>query len=694
MLGLGLSLTSPRIIGTLVSPGPDPDPVAVTLRNLGDPGPSSTNDFQTEVFYTAVVDTGVNEQTIYTYEVVIPGVILDSIFYFQIPTKEEEYQEQAGTNSAYTQGNISAITTTFNVAGGVKVSVPASENDASSQTASVFQKFVEYFIQNPEVISAVFGNTAQELGGNFTYLSSESNGSNAIVNSHRYIFAPTANPNSEYYDILNILTNFLFDVTDLEYLYSDEFPAPEFVYSEYQGLEGYTAGTPMTVPFFRENIQVVDTSPAVQPVSIPLPAFGVIPTIAGFVSASPLVSNNGNSFFFNSTPVLGGSVPTSAPDADSLTITFSVSEAYAELNGVSFGNDLSPFGADENGDVDISSFNTTFTIEYQDTDETTLSLTKTIAFTDTGSSHQIPNPLDTATFFKHYSYNGSIVITQEEFPALFSGADNNVLAVEVSVKNIFNYVPGDNNYLQSPILDNPFPGGLYIPSVGVLTEDFLIWLAGIEPETPGTSLSVLPASDNTYDATPPSPSDQPTVISYSNTNKIKNKTVNFAGNKSANFAGTTAFTSTGTDFTFISITSSRAASTGSQLTVNRKSTTEGIGLDSGDIYVKLKNASLPTDTTPGTAPGAGIEDNLPIFNYIEKSGTNMSVYNEFNEETKRFTVGSSDLLEFNRITNAALNGTIAHIAVYDGLFTSVEKAALIEDLRIKYLDVNTINRYE
>ena len=187
MLGLGLSLTSPRIIGTLVSPGPDPDPVAVTLRNLGDPGPSSTNDFQTEVFYTAVVDTGVNEQTIYTYEVVIPGVILDSIFYFQIPTKEEEYQEQAGTNSAYTQGNISAITTTFNVAGGVKVSVPASENDASSQTASVFQKFVEYFIQNPEVISAVFGNTAQELGGNFTYLSSESNGSNAIVNSHRYI---------------------------------------------------------------------------------------------------------------------------------------------------------------------------------------------------------------------------------------------------------------------------------------------------------------------------------------------------------------------------------------------------------------------------------------------------------------------------------------------------------------------------
>jgi len=693
MLGLGLSLTSPRIIGTLVSPDPgggDP-PQPVSLKKLGDPGPSTTNDFQTEVFCVEVVDTGVNEQTIYTYEVVIPGTTLDSLFYSQIPSKEEEYQAQAGTNNDYTQGNISAVTDTFNVAGGAKVSVPAAEIRDQQQTASVFQKFLEYLLQNEDVVSDVFGNTALDIGANaYTYLSSESNGNSVLVKSHRYVFAPTptlVGGGEEYYYLLNLITTGVFDLTAVEYLYSEYYPAAMFVSIE--------LFAPMNVVFFRENIQVVNTSTAEQPVSIPLPSFGNVPTITGFVSTSPLVSSGGNTFLFNSTPVLGGSIPLAPAGSDSLTISFFISESYVEQSGISLGgNDLSPFGADENGDVDIDTFNTTFTIEYQDTDVNIVSLTKTIAFTDTGSTHIIPNPSDTSSFIKTYSYNGSIAITQEELPALFAGADNGVLAIEVSIKNIFNSVPGDTNYLQSSSIADPLPQGVYIPAVGVSTEDFLIWLTDIETETPGTSLSVLRASDNTYDATPPSPSDQPTVISYSHTNKFKKKAANFAGGKSANFAGTTAFTSTGTDFTFISITSSRAASTGTQLTVNRKSTTEGLGLDSGDIYVKLKNASLPTDTTPGTSPGTGIEDNLPIFNYIEKSGTNMSVYNEFNEQTKRFTVGGSDLLEFNRITNAALNGAIAYIAVYDGVFTSVEKASLIEDLRIKYLDINTINRYE
>ena len=692
MLGLGLSLRSPRTIGTLVSPGGG-DPQPVSLIELGDPGPSSTDDFQTEVFCVEVVDTGINEQTIYTYEVVVPGTTLDNIIYYELANTEETYQAQAGTNSNYTQGNISAITDTFNVAGGVKVPVPANENNPDEQTASVFQKFVDYLIQNPNVVSAVFGNTADQIGeSGYTYFSSEpTSETNTDVTFHRYIFSSFAL--GGWYDTLGILTAAFFDgLTPIEYLYSEHYPASLFTQS-YTVTDVFTGG-PANVAFFRENIQVIDTSPTEQPTIITLPPFGIIPTITGFINAAPPVSSDGNTFLFDGPPVLGGTVPLAVAGSASLLIQFSIAEVYSEISGVPFqGNNLYPLGADENGDVDIDSFNTTFTIEYQDTDESTLSLSKTIAFTDYGSTHLVPNPADTTTFFKQYFYSGTTSITQEEFPALFSGADNRALAVEVSIKNIFNSVPGDNNYAQSTTFIDPFPQGVYIPLVGVEVGDFLTWLAGIEEELPGTSLNVLKSSDDTYDATPPSPSDQPTVISYSSTNKFKKKAVNFAGGKSADFAGTTAFTTTGTDFTFISITSSRASSTGTQLTVNRKTTTEGVGLDSGDIYVKLKNASLPTDTTPGTAPGAGIEDNLPIFNYIEKSGTNMSVYNEFNEEKKRFTVGSSDLLEFNRITNAALNGAIAYIAVYDGVFTSVKKASLIEDLRIKYLDVNTINRH-
>ena len=58
-----------------------------------------------------------------------------------------------------------------------------------------------------------------------------------------------------------------------------------------------------------------------------------------------------------------------------------------------------------------------------------------------------------------------------------------------------------------------------------------------------------------------------------------------------------------------------------QLVVNRKTTTEGVGIKSDSTYIKLKNASLPTDTTPVGIPTQDYQDYVPFFIYLEKTST-------------------------------------------------------------------------
>ena len=201
----------------------------------------------------------------------------------------------------------------------------------------------------------------------------------------------------------------------------------------------------------------------------------------------------------------------------------------------------------------------------------------------------------------------------------------------------------------------------------------------------------LVCSDNTFTATPPTEADSPTISYYSPTLPLKGTHANVDG---AVLDMNTAYATSGNDFTFIAIGISKTvSSTSEQLIVNRKTTLEGVGLKSSDTYIKLKNAAIPTDTTPvGTQPPS-YSNAHPFFMYIEKVSGVISQYNEFNELVKRYSAGTTDILEFNRFASN-FTGSLKYIAVKDSVYTTVQRAAKIEFLRSLHLELNNINRYE
>lgn len=201
----------------------------------------------------------------------------------------------------------------------------------------------------------------------------------------------------------------------------------------------------------------------------------------------------------------------------------------------------------------------------------------------------------------------------------------------------------------------------------------------------------LISRDSTYTAVPPTPADAPSISFYTPDAPLKGFHLNVDG---AVLDMTTAYATSGNDFTFIAIGINKTvSSTSEQLIVNRKTTLEGVGLKSSDTYIKLKNAAIPTDTTPvGTQPPV-YSNATPFFMYIEKVSGVISQYNEFNELIKRYSAGTTDILEFNRFASN-FTGSISYVAVQDSVRSAAGRAQFIEDLRVNYLDINTINRYE
>ena len=681
MLGLGLSLTSPLRI--LSSGGVTP-PAADEFQRyqIGDPGPSTNDIALTETFYEKVVDLGGGKYRIHTYELFIPNVptansIYLTNFYAAYWSSHNsalaEIDELTSIGAEYSPENVSnfAIATD---------DIPILDG-APGET--VFKKFMQY-LYTDQTNDAGANYTGREFlfanglsyGGRCFRLYEDTGAEYNTVHAHEQTF-------NEF--ILNLFLNFYYpEYSDyIEFLNSDEYPGsnPDFSFS-FEALE--TAIQAFAI-YFRVNTITV-TENVSQPALIQLPQFGDAPQLYTLVTGDFVLNDSaGGTFTLQSGEAIFGNVPGTSP-----TYTVSgldINESYLEIGGTPIaGTDLYPLGMHTDGTTPITSFETHFQITYTNTAGGTTTFPAVIEFTDLGSTTSTVG----GTIIKTFAYQGTLVITEEEFPGLYSSLDNGVYGIPITISNIFNTVPNSNIFTSSETIADPFTGTqLYIPVLGTTQEDFLVWLANLPGDVPGTSLSLIPATDNTYDATPPG--TNPTITAYSTTLPLKGSHVSFDG---AVADLSTAYATSGTDLTFIAIgINKNVANTTEQLVVNRKTTTEGVGIKSDATYIKLKNASLPTDTTPVGVPTQDYQSYVPFFIYLEKTSTVASEYNEFNEEVKRYSVGANDILELNRITNN-FAGSLSYIAVIDKALSATERARKIEHLRATYLDLNTPNRYE
>lgn len=681
MLGLGLSLTSPLRI--LSSGGVTP-PAAEEFQRyqIGDPGPSTNDIALTETFYEKIVDLGGGKYRIHTYEFFIPNVpTANSIYlrnFYQTNWSVHnsalaEADELASIGAEYSPENVSnfAIATD---------DIPILDGDPGE---TVFKKFMQY----------LYTDQTNEFGANYT--GREFLIGAGIINNGRCFrsYEEGSGPlNGTVYLHESAFNEFLLNLfvgayypeysNYIEFLNSDEYPGfnPDFSFS-FEALESAIQGYAI---YFRVNTVTVTESVS-QPALIELPQFGDAPPVYSLVSGDFVLNDSaGGTFTLQSGEAVFGNVPSTSP---TYTVSFNINESYLEIGGTPIaGTDLYPLGMHTDGTTPITSFETHFQITYTNTSGGTTTFPAVITFTNAGSTTSTVS----TTIIKTFAYSGTLVITEEQFPGLYSSIDNGVYGIPITISNIFNTVPNSNIFTSSNIIADPFTGTqLYIAVLGTTQDDFLVWLSNLPGDVPGTSLSVIPATNSTYDATPPG--TNPTITSYDPTSPLKGSHVSFDG---AVADLSTALATSGTDFTFIAIGINKSvANATEQLVVNRKTTTEGVGIKSDSTYIKLKNAAIPTDATPVGVPTQDYQDYVPFFIYLEKTSTIASEYNEFNEQVKRYSVGANDILELNRITNN-FAGSLSYIAVIDKALSTTERAKKIEHLRVKYLDLNTPNRYE
>jgi len=673
MLGLGLSLRSPRIIGT-VSGGGGPSVQEFPLPYIGDPGPSSTSDLETQVFHTEVVQVDTNTQKVYVYEVILPSTNIDQILFSEIGATEDGYQQQVGTDSNYsTQNLVKAVSTNTLIAEGALVDTPMGV-----QQANVFQKFMEYLFENETIENFPdFFSSEYIANSTYTYIQYDENLNEAL--GQRFTFDQ---------GLINAYANFdaIYGGPYLEYIYDTDSNWPDvFIYNTYNQ-DSNDAFTFLNVVFFRESIAIVDTTPTEQPVLTSLPAFGDAPTPYNLVLGGDTLTETGGQTYSSDETLVFMGIPSGTNPVYTLQRQ-TINSTYYEDSGIPLaGTDLFPLGMHTDGTVPITTFNTNFQISYTNVEGSTTTFAASIVHTNSGSYTSVLGNIVLKTF----SYSGQLQIAEEDFPGLYASIDNGTLAIPVAITNIYNTVPNSTEYIDSNTIQIPFGSSIVLPVIGSTLEGLLEWLGDYIPgDVPGTSLSLIPASDNTYDATPPA--TNPTITHYTTTLPLKGVHVSFDG---AVADLSTAYATSGTDLTFIAIgINKNVANTTEQLVVNRKTTTEGVGIKSDATYIKLKNASLPTDTTPAGVPTQDYQSYVPFFIYLEKTSTTASEYNEFNEEVKRYSVGANDILELNRITNN-FAGSLSYIAVIDKALSATERARKIEHLRATYLDLNTPNRYE
>jgi len=677
MLGLGLSITSPLRILTVPEGGGPPEPAGAFIQfDIGSPGPSTNfaeSPVLTETFYTKTVDLGGGKHRIHTYELFIPN--LENIAGLPLasfaPRLLGEYFTAANTldGIVYTDPDMETVSN-FSI---VSDDEPILDGDEGQ---TVFKEFMRYLYTTQETPTGqnylgrdfLFGST-NGISTTNCFNGYTGEGEDLVVKFHLNAF------NEVYLNSIVAVAYPEFD-SYIDFLNSNEYPGSGIF--SFQG-EGPVLTQALGIMFRVNTVTVTETDS--QPALVQLPPFGVAPTAPSLLSGTPELVAGAIGFTSETELILGG-VPNTVNGVYQLN--FTMEESYFEVNGVAVsGTDLYPLGMHDDGTTPITTFHTNLSLGYADTNNITTVIAATIVFTNAGSSTTIIG----SNKIKNFVYTGAMQIQEEDFPALYASTENGAIVYPASILEISNMVPESNTYTVSDTVVTPYEDTLNLPLIGVTVNDLLEWLIGATGD-PGTSLSLLPATDPTYNATPPA--TNPTITQYSSTLPLKGAHVDFSAGV-ADLA--TAYATSGTDFTFIAIgINKNVANSTEQFIVNRKTTTEGLGIKSDATYIKLKNASIPTNTTPGGSPAQDYQDFTPFFLYLEKNSTVISEYNEFNEEVKRYSAGANDILELDRITDN-FTGSLSYIAVKDNTLSNTQRAKFIESLRTKYLDLNVINRH-
>lgn len=459
MLGLGLSLTSPTRIGGAITPEE-----AANLQDLyqvGNPGPSSSDDTPTIVFHSEIVPNPAiaGGELLNIYELVLVENV-DSTW-INVRTLPELLQEAVDLSDSIADPAQSELT-----ADPVKPLTALAQDGNNNRLLT--RLLADGYYSSGSALNTALPDSYFNINhgilliDNGTVISLLLSGNLPSWQNYR-IENDILHP-----EIAESIVDPVFNFSSgdpysamIEYIENDEYTPLESngydtLFSTVLNLNSNLARL-----FFRKTRAAVDTG-------VVLPPLGIMP-LPTEITASPDIFNEGVS-----ARVFGSAVRFFPASFTERTFQFIIQNTFIEYaSGTTAGNDISPLGPDDNGDVEITEFKTKFQITFAQAPP--LVLAKEITFTLRSSSIDT-YPVSGETI-RRCAYDGEITFTEEEFPPLFSA--NGDAIFPITIANIKNTVPGSNTYINSSVTSGLFPNNLYMIRAGANIFDLLEWLAAL-----------------------------------------------------------------------------------------------------------------------------------------------------------------------------------------------------------------------
>jgi hypothetical protein len=455
MLGLGLSLTSPTRIGGAITPEE-----AANLQDLyqvGNPGPSSSDDTPTIVFHSQISANPdvFGGEYLDIYELVLVDNINSSLR--TVAEIFEEALELDETVSTPTESELTADPVR-----------PLTGADVDALNNRILTRLlVDGYYSTGALNDALpesYFNIQRRLLTTYQV---------GPVFNNPYLHGYAILQDILYPDTAQVIIDNEYDLeggdpysTVIQYLEDDAY-IPTLFDDDSSLFEGLlTQESFIARLFFRKTRAAVDTNTILPPVGIAPLADELAP-----LQASPDPSTPSTIRLISSNPFI-------APGATEKTFNFTLDTIYAESNGVALvGNDFRPLGKNLNGDVAITNFKTTIQITLEGYPPIGyFSFSGEIDFVESGFSFAT-----SISGVDYYAarYNGTLTITQEQFPAIFS--QDGPSFVPINVSQLKNKVPGSNQYIDSPPINNLFEGNIYAARAGVNIDDLFEWLSELVP---------------------------------------------------------------------------------------------------------------------------------------------------------------------------------------------------------------------
>lgn len=458
MLGLGLSLTSPTRIGGAITPEE-----AANLQDLyqvGNPGPSSSDDTPTIVFHSQIsVNPDVfGGEYLDIYELVLVDNI-DSLFGDNTQTVAQIFEEAIELNETVSTPTESELT-----ADPVK---PLTGADVDALNNRILTRL----LVDGYYSTGALNDALPDSYFNIQRPLLTTNQVGPIINGYGLQGYGILN-NIFYPDTAQVTIDNEYDLeggdpysTVIQYLEDDAY-IPTLLDDDSSLFGGtVTPNSFIARLFFRKTRAAVDTNTILPPVGIAPLAGSLAPLQPSPDPSAPIIR------LLSSNPfIVAGSTEK--------TFDFVLESIYAESNGVpSIGNDFRPLGKDLNGDVAITNFKTTIQITLEGYPPIGyFSFSGEIDFVESGLSFATSSG-GTDVYIARYV--GTLTITQEQFPAIFS--QDGPAFVPINVSQLKNKVPGSNQYIDSPTINNLFEGSIYAARAGVNIDDLFEWLSELVP---------------------------------------------------------------------------------------------------------------------------------------------------------------------------------------------------------------------